>query len=177
MTESDIFKEVAGTMLEESIEVTIDIEPSNAFHAFLIKKGILPSKRIFNVKPMCLGARELISKEQASIPSFSEGDDVMEVNNALSANYTGAIVNTIAIALLNSSEKPNKSLVRFIRRSVNPSDQMRLFLVVRKQLDVRNFLSSTALMRGASLLKPMEIIAAVKPSTTSPSTIGQSLEV
>lgn len=175
MKESEIFNELAGTMLQESIEVTIDVVASNAFHSWLIKQKICPAKRVFKVKPLCLGARALISREWASVPTYETSQDMIEINNDLSANHTEAMVNSIAIAFLNSPKKPSSRLKKFIYRSCTPSDVMRIFLVVRQQLDVSNFLSSIALARGASLLKPAEIIAAEKPKRpASTSTRGKS---
>lgn len=166
MSESEISTETAGALLQESIEVAIDIAASNSLHAFLMRHKIMPSKRVFKLSPMFLGTRELITREWAKMPTYSSETDIVEINNELSAEFTDAMVNSIALAFQNNAKKPKNELKRFIKANFTPSDLLRVLFVVRAQLDIKNFISSIALARGASLLKPTEIIAGAKPTST-----------
>lgn len=137
-----------------------DVKPKNWFERILQKVGLMPKKRVIEVRPITLRSRLNYSKH---VNRFKKHEGSMKslsldaFHNLVVEDISEDIVKALAIAIHNENSNPPKWLYDFIW-SLNQSELNAILEILRKHLDVEGFLVSIISMTGMSL-QANEIIA------------------
>ncbi|RPE05556.1 hypothetical protein EGT74_24545 [Chitinophaga lutea] len=157
--EKEILAGTADTILEKPVLLIVDRLNPKWWEKIAIKLGWLKAKRKFEIRPATLGSVMKISRLMLEIEPVKDGTSPIAANYQLLSQHGERLAEVIGQAITNTEAGPSKSLVRFIRENMTGSEILTVTIVVMKQLNVSNFLSTITLMRGVSLLKPEESIA------------------
>jgi hypothetical protein len=149
-----VLSEVADTVLDEPVVLTVDVRPQSRLHALLMKWKLLPEKKVFQVRPICMGSLIRISRLILSIDAGKvDFKNMLESNYRFVDQYAETAAQVIAIAITNSKQKPSGRLVKFILHNFSSSELLSTILIVVRQMGVQNFMSSIISLRGLSVLE------------------------
>jgi len=167
--EKQILNDVAETVLNQPVKISVDVAPKNKTHAFLQRINFCEKKREFTIYPLCMGAMIRASKELLSIDvSIFDFENLLESNYKSIVRDSNAIARVLAISITNAPEdqKSESRIIKFILRNFNSKEMLSCLKIVLKQMDVTSFMSSIISAKGLNLLnaemsrkQPKETIA------------------
>ena len=162
----DILSATADAVLDNAVRVDIEVLRPVWWERWSIKFGWLPGKRTYNIKPATLGTMIRISKLllEIEIESLTTNTGALDANYKLYDQHGEHLTQVVAIAIQNSTDLPDKKLVRFLQNNLTGKELFSITQVVVKQLDVLSFMSTIISIRGVSLLNPGGTIASGGPS-------------
>src|SRR5690606_38410935 len=82
MENTEILGAVKDVIAQKQLELEVDILPDNFIQKWLMKKGIIPKKKIVTIHPANLVTLVNISTEILKLPG-----DIFKSNNILNENY------------------------------------------------------------------------------------------
>lgn len=154
MTEKELLTDVSGAVTDEAVTLEIDVLPQNWIHRLLLKWGILPKQKVYQVRSITLGSLIRISEKLLAINlSEMSADSILEDNYKLMKEHGHGIAEIIAIAIVNRKAAPPKSLVSFLENNLTAKELLRVLQIVLRKMDVTNFMSSIISIRGLNALE------------------------
>lgn len=161
MDEKEVLGRAADTILQEPVRVEVDVIFAGKIERLLIKLGLRPAKRIFNMDPMVYAKGIRISKMLLDIDAdaFRKADNLLAVTQKMYAEHGEALARIIATAVSDPRKEPPKSLVKFFLTNLTPKDGITIIGKIITQSDVASFMTTIISAKGMSLLKPEEKIA------------------
>jgi hypothetical protein len=151
--ETEVLKKVSDVTLEEPISITVDVKPMGWIHRRLQKWGVIPKKRVFELKPITLGSLIRISKYLLEIDiRIPDRDSILDANYRALTEHGEKLAIVIALAIRNSKAPVDKNLVEFIKQNFTPKEILAVLGIVIRQMDITNFMSSIISVRGMNVL-------------------------
>ena len=144
------------TILDNGIEFDVTVNNPGIFHRI----GLLPKIRTYNIRPIRLGALLNISKQLSEMESteISDNIDLFQAGIAEIVKHKDKILTVVSLAILNSRETWfTKIRLIFLRRYLNENltakELLQLLILVTNQMDVKDFLASTVLIKKLNLIE------------------------
>ena len=159
-------KRVSRAILEQGVDFTVTIERPKLVERLLAKLGLYSLKRVFVIKPLCLGTSFKISTLLEEIDVRSHIDSYGDI-----LKHAEKLVEIVALAIVNSDEEPSNRVRRFLRRNLTAVELLKIVNLVVDQLNIMDFLSATVSIKGMSLFE-----TAKDETTTKEQTTGESSE-
>jgi len=156
MEEKQILKDISRAINDKHFDVEIDIvKPS--FIQRLRKEKV----KLFSVRRACLSTLLTFGEIVLDFKTNYYKDATFTASQMVEAVCTDArvAVKAIAILLLNTENKKNSSLERFLLKNLDSDDCRHILLRLIEHSKMENFISSIILVKGMSLLKTEEMIA------------------
>jgi hypothetical protein len=157
--EQETLEQVSDVTLDKTLTITVDVQAQSWYRRLLQKWGILPKKRVFELKPAYLGTLVRISRILLSIDlkRFGAKEDqtshLLEMNYQAIVNHSGHLAEIVALAISNKDKEPPASLVSFIIRNFTTQEMLGVLGLVLKQMDLTSFMSSIISVRGLNVLE------------------------
>lgn len=159
--EKEVLGQVADVVTNEPITLSVDILPKNRAHAYLQRRGWLPTKKVFTLKGATLGTMVKISKLLLDVDISHFKTELLLDSNYRSISTDGPkMALAIAHCIHNRPGQPAKSLVDFILYNFTAQELYRTLTLVLKQMDVSSFMTSIIYIKGVNILDKQ--IASVK---------------
>jgi len=150
---------VADTVIDKAYTFEIIIVPQNKLHAWLQKRGLMPKKKVFSIRPIVAGNLFRISKLLLSI-NYDElkktGTNAIDLFHRMVTDHSETLWTICAIAIQNNRQEPSKKLIRLIRDNLSSQEMFQLLAYVLDKMDSQNFLSSIILIRGLNVQESAE---------------------
>ena len=144
------------TILDNGIDFDVTVNNPGIFHRI----GLLPKIRTYNIRPIRLGALLNISKQLSEMESteISDNIDLFQAGIAEIVKHKDKILTVVSLAILNSRETWfTKIRLIFLRRYLNENltakELLQLLILVTNQMDVKDFLASTVLIKKLNLIE------------------------
>jgi len=144
------------TILDNGVEFDVTVNNPGIFHRI----GLLPKIRTYNIRPIRLGALLNISKQLSEMESteISDNIDLFQAGIAEIVKHKDKILTVVSLAILNSRETWfTKIRLIFLRRYLNENltakELLQLLILVTNQMDVKDFLASTVLIKKLNLIE------------------------
>lgn len=152
--EKELLQKVAETVLARSVSIDVDVVPVNWLHKQLQLKKVLPVKKTFSLKPIYLGTLIRISELLLGV-DFDRVKEMtsMDAITHLAQKELHIMAECIALAIHNKKTKVPKRLVKFVLNNFTALEMYKVTLIVIKQIDTQNFISSIILLRGTNILE------------------------
>lgn len=146
---NDVLQSVPGVVLQEPIEFSIKIRYRYKYQKWLQKKKILPEKKHFVVKPLCLAAcyrlsRLVVPIENVDKEAFS---NIVGLLDSV-ARHMPAMVEIVAIAITDAREKPDKKLIKFLFETLTQEELKQLSGMIIGFLNLQAFMISIISFKG-----------------------------
>lgn len=146
---------MVDTILQSGVDFVIIVKHENILH----KIGLLRTKKIFKIYPICLASLLKISKLLNKIDFNNNPSDEQSfidyASQQIVANMN-IMPDIIALAILNK-ENYNKFyykwLVKFLFNNLDASEMFQLFQLVLKQMGTNDFLASLVSIKGINLIE------------------------
>jgi len=151
---SKVLGQVADATLNQTISMDVDIKALNRWHAWMQAKGLRPKKRRLVIDPIVLGTLIRISKLLLSIEIKGiSRDKMLEGNYRLATDHGDKLALIIATAIHNKESEVPASLVKFIEWNFSSSELLKVLLLVIRQMDITNFMTTIISARGLNVLE------------------------
>lgn len=154
-----VLNEVADTILEKPVRVTVQILHPRWWERIWMKFGWLTAERSFDIKPATLGNLIRISELMLSVDGVSGNESALDMVYQLYRDGGDKVAQVVAIGISNSKHDPPEKLIRFVKENFTAEDLTNVAMVIIRQMDVSNFIRTITLARGVSLLKTEGTIA------------------
>jgi hypothetical protein len=156
-----ILSQVGKTVVQEPKIVEVNIKPKNWLQKLLIKKGFLPSKKVFTIYPVLVGNRLRISSKALNIPDglFSSQMEEGEIWKAILA-HTDDLIYAVAVCIQNNKKEPSKGLLNYLRW-IDDAKFYELLDASLSMANVPNFTKSIILIRGSNVISAPEPVATI----------------
>jgi len=148
MKDQEIANKTSDTLTDTGQEITIIVNHPGILHHL----HILPTSKKFILKPLVLGTLQRISAKLVGIGCELKSEDMWEESLKSSATNSKEMAEIIALAIWNRKQLPPKSLVEFIYYNLSSAELFNILMVVIKQMNVKDFMTSIMSVRGLSLL-------------------------
>lgn len=151
--ELDVIAASVDAINAKPIMVTVDCKPRNFYTKYLMKWGILPKQRTFEVRPSTVRNMQRIAKMAVQIP-----DDYLEnksVSKALIegiSDHMDKMIYIVACGLQNDHREPTPALLDLIKDEFTQAEITGVFDIILSQIGVQDFMRSIVLMRGMKIL-------------------------
>jgi hypothetical protein len=151
MKHTDTLMQVADTVTDAPIKVTVDVKPQNRMHALMQRIGLKPKVKVFQLQQITFGNLIRISKILVGI----DGDIMTIIKDGYKSidAYGPFLSRIVAIALHNKKSWPPDSLSDFIDTNITSAEMADIFAVILKQMNVQGFLNSIILIKGVNVLE------------------------
>lgn len=167
----ETLKAVADTTLETPDVIEVDIQPQSRIETILQKWGVLPKKRVFELKPVYYGTLIRISKLLLSLKFDTSGDKSMLESNYQAIIDNGeALAEIIALAIQNDEHKVKPGLKKLVLNNFTAAEMGKVLPLVVKRMDLTNFMLTIISAKGLNVLamnKPV-IVENAETSEVSP---------
>lgn len=152
--ERKILSQVADSITEKPSTINVDVKPSNFFEAWLIKRKIKPSKRVFEIKPQRVVnvyriAGRVVKLDVDGI--FANTDRIGSLMRTM-AVHGEDIFYIVAAAIQNDSNEPSKKMINIVKNEFEMQDILTVMQIAVSNYNITAFLSSIALMTGMDAL-------------------------
>lgn len=119
-----------------------------------------PDVRVFHVRRACLGALINFSGRTVGVEKIKNAEKVglPELIKAIGSDGE-TMITCLGILIEDTCEEPSEEIKEFIRRNMDNSDMKAVLAFLMQHSRYEDFLSSTILIKGMSLMEPAEIIA------------------
>jgi len=151
---------VADTVIEKDYRFEIIIVPQNKVHEWLQKRGLMPKKKAFSIRPIVAGNLYRISKLLLSInydalqtPGTKRFIDLF---HRMVVDHSETLWTICAIAMQNNRQEPSPKLIKLIRDNLSSQEMFQLLAYVLDKMDSQNFISSIILIRGLNVQESAE---------------------
>lgn len=147
----------ALTSTETTIEFTV--APQHKLQRWLQKKGWLPSKKKYQMRPITLGNLIRISRLLLTINPDVEQlkkGKFLDISYHAVMNHSETIVKICAIAIKNAKADPGAALQSELRHNLTAKELMTILMIVLQQMDISAFMQSIILIRGLNVLESGE---------------------
>lgn len=161
---------ITPALLEETVTLEVDIQPTSKIHEWLQNKKWVPSKRIFKIAPIKMGTLIKISGILCKMDiDILKSKDLLDDYYNVVAKEGRNISLVIALAVVNRKSNPSKRLVNFILRNFKAKDLVNTLQVVINQMDITSFINSMVLIGKMNLHKtsPAEQGSQIAPGELS----------
>lgn len=169
MEQKTVLNQVAETVLTEPVKIKVTVGPCNKLHKWLQDLKLSPKIVVLEIKPTVLGNLIRISKLLLSVDTTAlSKSNVLEGNYQLMAQHSETIARVIATAVHNRVDEPPESLVKLILYNFSSTELLTVVKIVRRQMEVRNFMTTIISARGLNVLDSEQTKngnAEVSPST------------
>lgn len=152
MEENKLLSNTIDQLTDKSKFISVSVNPKSKLHQLLMKLKILPTERVFELRPIVVGNMYRMSAKVIQIP-----DNIME-HGVLNALMTGSyehidkLIYIIAVGIQNNSEEPNERLLNLIRNEFTAKDVKAAFNAIMFQLNLSDFIQSITLIKGINIL-------------------------
>jgi len=164
------------TILDNGVEFDVTVNNPCILHRI----GLLPKEKTFKIRPIRLGTLLNISKQLSYMESTEIDDDIdlFQAGIAEIIKHKDKILTVVSLALLNRRETWFTKirlylLKRYLNDNLTPKELLQLLILVTNQMDVRDFLASTVLIKKLNLVETEKKPEKPKPNTQ---TTGKSSE-
>jgi hypothetical protein len=144
------------TILDNGVEFDVTVNNPCILH----KIGLLPKEKTFVIRPIRLGTLLNISRILSEMESteISDSIDLFQAGIAEIVKHKDKILTVVSLAILNCRETWfTKIRLFFLRRYLNDNltakELLQLLILVTNQMDVRDFLASTVLIKKLNLIE------------------------
>lgn len=159
---------VSDATTDSTINIVVDINPQNNIEKWLQHWGILPCKKGFEIKPICLGTLFKISKILLSIelkmPDLkgeNANGNLLDANYQAIVKHSGSMAEIVALAIQNDKHRVSKKLVTFILNNFTAKEMLGVLSLVLKQMDLTSFMSSIISIRGLNVLESPTVASVI----------------
>lgn len=150
---NDSLNNVADAVTDKPVRLTVDVFPQNRLHKFLLERGLVKNKRTFELRCVKMGTLIKISRLLLAIDiSFFNKEKLMESNFIAVDKYAEILAECVALAIHNRKSEVPRSLVLFILTNFSTAELCHVLMLVIKQMDVSNFMTSIISIRGVNIL-------------------------
>lgn len=151
--DNDILKNVADASTDKPVIITVDIFPQNRLHRFLLENKLIKNKRTFELRCVKMGTLIKISRLLLTIDiTFFNKEKLLESNFIAADKYAETLAECVALAIHNRKSEVPRSLVSFILTNFSTAELCHVLMLVIKQMDVSNFMTSIISIRGVNIL-------------------------
>jgi hypothetical protein len=151
--DKETLSQVADTLTEEPIELTVDVPSKKWWQRLLVRVGLRARKRVFQLRPLNIGNLARISKLLLAINLKSDTPDLQtRIYHAMN-DHSEHIEEIIAIALKNGTERPTEKEIKFVRDNFSARETRYTFGLVLQQMNVQDFMLTIVSLRGANILE------------------------
>lgn len=150
-----MLENVANTVTDEPVELSIDVLPQGWLHRLMLKFEIIKKKRVFKLRQITMGNLIRISRLILSVDKidFTDQEKILEKAMESMAKSGDNISEIVAIAIYNQRASPPASLVKFVKSNFTASELKYVIAIVLKQMNVQDFIISIVSVKGAQILK------------------------
>ena len=153
---SAIQAEAIKTILDNGVGFDVTVNRPGILHRI----GLFPKMHTYIVKPMKLGTLFSISKLLSEMESseISDNIDLFQTGIAEIIKHKDKILHIVSLAILNSRDTWYVKirvyyLKRFLDDNLSAKELLQLLILVTNQMDVKDFLASTVLIKKLSLIE------------------------
>ena len=153
---SAIQAEAIKTILDNGVAFDVTVNRPGILHRI----GLFPKMHTYIVKPMKLGTLFSISKLLSEMESseISDNIDLFQTGIAEIIKHKDKILHIVSLAILNRRNTwYTKIKVYFLKRFLNDNltakELLQLLILVTNQMDVKDFLASTVLIKKLNLIE------------------------
>jgi hypothetical protein len=158
MEKEAILSQVADTVTDEPIKIIVDVIVKEKSWKNIFKKRSTLEHREFVLKQITIGNMMRISKLLLKIDvSIINTKDLLNSGYNAIETHGDTLVEIVAIALKNTKEYPETSLIEFIKWNFNSEDLYAVFGKILQQMNVVAFMHTIISMKGLSVLESAEI--------------------
>ncbi|MBO9660274.1 MAG: hypothetical protein J7527_15750 [Chitinophagaceae bacterium] len=147
----EIIKNVSDTITDKTVTISVDIKPNSAFHAFLQRLKVMPSKRLFRVNGLRWGSLLRISAITANMKETL--NDLLNDAQGKIITYGPDVVDVVAIGLHNKKSNPPESLKQFILDNMTAAEITDVMSVILNKMNVAGFISTIVLIKGLNVME------------------------
>ncbi|HEY4207980.1 MAG TPA: hypothetical protein VGM31_14250 [Puia sp.] len=153
----DVLKETTDTILQESVNLEVDIQPRGWLHQLLQRRRLTAVKKVLTIRPITLGNLVRISRILLQIDLKSiTGNNLVNLNFQLIDLYGHSMSEIVAIAVYNRKAPPPQSLIDLVNTEFTSADLARAIGIVLRQMDLSSFTSTIISARGLTVVSPNE---------------------
>lgn len=149
MKENDIQKKAAATITGKTKKVTMRVNRIGWLH----RLGLIPKEKTFEIRPITAGNLIRISALLIDLGVEVDTQDFWGESLKAVTNNTEDLVKVCAYAIHNDKSEPPQKLIDFILYNASAETLSKILLIVVKQLNVKDFMSSIISIKGVSLMK------------------------
>lgn len=146
MNEDEVLKQVADTITDKAITITVDIIRPKWWHR--------EKQRVFEIRGAPLRTMVHISRELIDIDIPQPGTtNILEKSYSLIEKHGERMAKIIAIAVSNPKNDPPTALVSFFYNNLTSQEMSKLLSIVFMKLNIKDFLSSIISVKGTNVLE------------------------
>lgn len=155
INEMQVLGEVAKTITEQPVKITIDIKPKNKIHAWLINRKYCPSQRFYEIKPQRVINIYRIAGRAVylDVAGIAEDTDVFGMLMRTMAKNGEDIFYIVAAAIQNDHREPTDKMLDIVRNEFEMEDILTVMKIAVNHYNISAFLNSIALMTGIDAVK------------------------
>jgi hypothetical protein len=162
MQETEVLNNVADTITDKAITITVDIIKPKWWHR---KK-----QKVFKITPLTLGSLIKISKSLIDIDlKLFDQSNLLESNYNLIEKHAGKMAYIIGVAVVNNKADPSKSLIEFFLNNLTAAELLKITSIVLQQMQIADFMHTIISIKGTNVLQQKSV------SATSANESGVSL--
>jgi hypothetical protein len=159
LDEKQVLQEVAKTITEAPVKLTIDIKPKNKIHAWLIRHKYCPSQRFYEIKPQrVVNVYRIAGRAiKLDVEGIVENTDVFGMLMRTMATNGEDIFYIVAAAIQNDHREPTDKLIDIVKNEFEMEDILTVMKIAVNNYNVSAFLNSIALMTGIDAVKTRKV--------------------
>jgi len=163
--EKSTLQSVVDVITDKTTVIEVDVKAQNNWERFLLKKGWKEPVKRFELKPLVVGNMYRIAGKVLNIPDDLFKNGLIEgIMRGIGA-HSKDLAYIVAVGIQNNKKEPTPALIEFVEYNCDMEDVHKILNVVLNKMDVENFLSSIALVKGTNALRKEK-----DPSQASPTT-------
>ncbi len=151
LNEKEVLQNASDAIIEEGIPFEIIVANQNILH----KLNILKTSRNFIIKPLHFGTIIRMSKILIGIDEVEKLDNYIAEGIESISKHANKLVEVIALAIIDSKNKPTLLLKRFILKNLSAIEINQILNIVVKQMRIMEFLQSIVLIKGLSQMEKL----------------------
>lgn len=160
MSNNNILKKAADTLLEKPQEIVLKVNNPGVLHHM----RILPKSRKFQIKPLTLGNLVRISQILLEVEFNTQAEDIWTESLKAIRQHARRMVMVAAYAIHGKRSEPPVRLIKFLEDNLNAMELNQVLVIVISQMNITDFMTSIISIKGMSLLKKGSTIAPGEPS-------------
>jgi len=151
---------VADSITDKPDIISVNVKPKNWLHKKLIRFGVAPSQKQYELRRLLVGNAYRISKAVLSIPdeAIQQGLRMgLKEAHTLLVDHLDKLIYIVGVALTNTRQEPSKTLLEKIRWEFNDEELLTIAILVLKKSQTQSFSHTIILMRGLDIVSPSKV--------------------